>query len=243
MINELALNLSYFGVFLTGIIYLGAIWLQKKTKLSVWNPLIVSCTVIIVLLLITGIDYKVFVHGKPTANGYDGTGASFFQIMLTPTTICLAIPLYEKLSCLKKYPLAIIGGITSGALTSVGSVLAIAMVFGLTHEQYVTLLPKSITTAIGMGVSEEIGGIVPVTAAVIVVTGIFGSISAPLVMKLLRIKHPVAVGLACGTAAHAIGTSRAREFGEIEEAMSGLSIAVCGMITVALASIMAEIPI
>lgn len=243
MLNEFVSELSFFGVFLTALVYLLALMVQKKTGLSVLNPLIVSCTVIIIFLLLTGIDPKVFTYGKPNGNGsYDGTGAAFFQIMLTPTTICLAIPLYEKLSYLKKYPLAIVGGITSGALTSVGCVLAVSLIFDLDREQYVTLLPKSITTAIGMGVSEVQGGIVPVTVAVIVLTGIVGNVIAAWVMKLFRIKHPVAVGLACGTAAHAIGTSRAREFGEIEEAMSGLSIAVCGIITVVLASLMAMIP-
>lgn len=242
MLNELLSGISFFGVFLTGLVYLFALWLQKKTRLSFLNPLIVSCVLIILLLLILNIDPQVFIYGKINADGsHDGSGAAFFQIMLTPTTVCLAIPLYEKLSYLKRYPLAIIGGITAGALSAVGSVLAISLVFGLEREQYVTMLPKSVTTAIGIGVSESLGGIVPVTAALIIVTGIFGSMIAPLVMKLLRIKHPVAVGLACGTAAHAIGTSRAREFGEVEEAMSGLSIAVCGVITVVLASFAAMI--
>ncbi len=244
MLNDLVSGISFFGVFVTGLVYLFALWLQKKTKLSFLNPLIVSCTLIIILLIVTQIDAQVFIYGKKNADGtFDGTGASFFQIMLTPTTVCLAIPLYEKLSYLKKYPAAIIGGIVSGSITSVGSVLAIALIFGLKHEQYVTMLPKSVTTAIGMGISEELGGIVPVTVAIIVVTGIFGNMVAPLVMKIFRIKQPVAVGLACGTAAHAIGTARAREFGEIEEAMSGLSIAVCGLVTVILSSVAAQLPL
>ena len=244
MANELASSISYFGIFLTGAVYLFAVWLQKKTKVSLLVPLVVTCAIIMLLLVITGIDYDVYMYGKPKADGsYDGTGAAFFQIMLTPTTVCLAIPLYEKISYLKKYPIAILGSILSGAITSVGSVLAISLLFGLSREQYATLLPKSITTAIGMGVSEELGGIVTVTIAVIIITGIFGNVTASFFMKLFRIKHPVAVGLACGTAAHAMGTSRAREFGEVEEAMSGLSIAVCGLLTVVLASVFAMIPV
>ncbi len=243
MLNEFASSLPFFGIFLTSIVYLAALKLQQKTKSVLLNPLIVSGAVIIIFLLITEIDYRIFINGKPLGNGsYDGTGAAFFQVMLTPTTVCLAIPLYEKIAYLKKYPLAIIGGILSGALTSVACVLAIGLIFGLTQEQYITLLPKSITTAIGVSMSEELGGIVPVTAAVIALTGIMGNTSAAIVMKLFKIKHPVAVGLACGTSAHAIGTSRAREFGEIEEAMSGLSIAVCGLITVVLVSLFAMIP-
>lgn len=243
MFNEFAASIPFFGIFLTAIIYLLALKLQQKTKSPILNPLIVSATVIIVLLLVSGIDYNVFVKGCLLADGsYDGTGAAFFQLMLTPTTVCLAIPLYEKIAYLKKYPLAIIGGILSGALTSLSCVLAIGLIFGITEEQYITLLPKSITTPIGMAMSEELGGIPSVTAVIIALTGITGYSSASFIMKLFKIKHPVAVGLACGTSAHAIGTSRAHEFGEIEEAMSGLSIAVCGLITVVLMSFFAMIP-
>lgn len=242
MLNEAVSSMSYFGIFLTGFIYLAAIWLQKKTKLAILNPLLITCVAVIILLLVTGIDCNVYLYGKPKGDGsYDGTGAAFFQNLLTPTTVCLAIPLYEKLTYLKKYPLAILGGIITGTIACLCSVLGLSIAFGLTHEQYVTLLPKSITTAIGMGVSEELGGMVPVTIAVIIITGIFGNVTASWIFKLFRIKHPVAQGLACGTAAHAMGTSLARELGEIQEAMSGLSIAVCGLLTVVLASIFAMI--
>lgn len=147
----------------------------------------------------------------------------------------------EKLVYLKKYPVAIIGGILAGMFACLGGVLVLSMAFGLDHTQYVTLLPKSITTAIGMGLSEELGGMVSVTVASIIVTGLFGNVAAAAIFKLFRIKHPVAIGVSCGTGAHAMGTSRAREFGEIEEAMSGLSIAVCGLLTVVGASIFAMI--
>ncbi|MCI8389062.1 MAG: LrgB family protein [Clostridiales bacterium] len=234
--------MSYFGIFLTGFIYVLAMWLQKKTRLSILNPLLITCIATIILLLVSGIDCNIYLYGKPKGDGsYDGTGAVFFQNMLTPTTVCLAIPLYEKLSYLKKYPLAILGGIFTGTIACMVSILTLSAAFGLTHEQYVTMLPKSITTAIGMGVSEELGGMVPVTIAAIIVTGIFGNVTAGWIFKLFKIKHPVAQGLACGTGAHAMGTSRARDFGEIQEAMSGLSIAVCGLLTVILASIFAMI--
>jgi len=244
MLNEIASSVSFFGVFLTAVIYFAALKLQQKTKLTILNPIVVSSIVIMALLLLTGISYEVFAYGKPLEGGrFDGTGASFFQVLLTPTTVCLAIPLYEKIAYLKKYPVAIVGGITSGAITAVGTVTAIKLIFGLNKTQYVTLLPKSVTTAIGMGISEALGGMVPVTVLLIAVTGVTGSVCAGITMKILKIKHPVAVGLACGTSAHAIGTSRAREFGEVEEAMSGLSIAVCGIITVVLATVLASLPI
>jgi len=242
MLNEFVSELPYFGLCLTGAVYVAALALYNKTKWAILNPLVVSCAAIMVFLLVTGIDYDVYLQGKPRGDGtYDGTGAAFFQIMLTPTTVCLAVPLYEKLAYLKKYPLAIFGGILAGAITSVGCVLAVSLIFGLNHVQYVTMLPKSITSAIGMGVSEQLGGFPTVSVALIVITGIFGNMMASWIMKLFRIRHPVAVGLACGTGAHAMGTSRAREFGEIEEAMSGLSVAVCGLITVVLAPLMAGI--
>lgn len=242
MLNDIASNTSFFGIFITGVAYVLACAIQKRFKSSILNPLLVSCVILIIFMLVSGIDYNVYLYGKPNADGtYDGTGAIFFQNMLTPTTVCLAIPLYEKLVYLKKYPVAILGGILAGMFACLGGVLVLSIAFGLDHTQYVTLLPKSITTAIGMGLSEELGGMVSVTVASIIVTGLFGNVAAAAIFKLFRIKHPVAIGVSCGTGAHAMGTSRAREFGEIEEAMSGLSIAVCGLLTVVGASIFAMI--
>ena len=140
---------------------------------------------------------------------------------------------------MKKNAKAIATGILSGVLSSLVSVLALAAAFGLSHEEYVTLLPKSITTAIGMGVSEELGGIVTITVAVIIVTGVLGNIIAELVCKIFRIHEPVAKGIAIGSASHAIGTAKAMEMGEVEGAMSSLSIAVSGLLTVIGASVFA----
>ena len=125
-------------------------------------------------------------------------------------------------------------------LTSLGGVLALSLLFGLTHEQYVTLLPKSITTAIGMDISKELGGMVTVTVAVILITGVLGNILAQPLAKLFRISEPIATGIAIGTSSHAIGTSKALEIGEVEGAMSSLSIAVAGLLTVVLASVFAQ---
>ena len=157
--------------------------------------------------------------------------------LLTPATVALAIPLYEQIEPLKKNWKAIILGIISGALTSAVCVLVMSVIFKLDHEMYVTMLPKSITTAIGMGVAEEMGGIVTITVAVIVVTGIFGNMTAESVCRLFKITEPVAKGIGIGSAAHAMGTTKAMEIGEIEGAMSSLSIAVSGIITVIVASV------
>ena len=157
--------------------------------------------------------------------------------LLTPTTICLAIPLYEQFEILKKNAVAIVAGIVSGIITSLTMVLIFAVVFKLSHEEYVTFLPKSITTAIGMGVSEQLGGYVAITVAVIILTGVIGNIIAEPVCKLFKITDPVAKGIGIGSASHAIGTTRAMEMGEVEGAMSGLSIAVSGVLTVFAAAV------
>ena len=165
--------------------------------------------------------------------------AQYLNYLLTPTTVCLAIPLYQKLSLLKQNFAAIMISILSGVLSSGFSILAMSMLFGLTHEQYVTLLPKSITTAIGMGMSEELGGVVTITVASIVITGIMGNMCGSQLCQLFKIKHPISKGLALGTSTHAIGTTRAMELGEVEGAMSSLAMAVAGLCTVIAASVFA----
>ena len=142
---------------------------------------------------------------------------------------------------LKHNAAAVIVGILAGVLSSLGSVLGLAALFGFSHEEYITFLPKSITTAIGMGVSEELGGIVSITAGVIIITGVLGNILAEVVLKVFRITEPVAKGIALGTSAHAIGTAKAMELGEAEGAMSSLSIAVSGIITVDGAALFANL--
>ena len=226
--KELLTTSAYFGVFLSLGCYMVGLWVKKKTKLSFANPMLVAIILVIVVLLAGGIDYDAYYNG-----------AKYLSWLLTPATVCLAIPLYEQLSQLKRHWKAVLTGILAGSLTSLVSILAMSVLFGLTHEQYVTLLPKSITAAVGMGVSEELGGVVSITTAVIAITGVLGNIIAPTVCRLMRIREPVARGVAIGTASHAIGTVRAMEMGEVEGAMSGLSIAVAGVLTVIGASVFA----
>ena len=155
--------------------------------------------------------------------------------------MCLAIPLYEQFSLLKKNWVAVVAGICSGVLSSLCSIFVMALIFRLEHEHYVTLLPKSSTTAIGMGVADELGGFVPLAVASIVITGVLGNIIAESVLKFFHITEPIAKGVAIGSASHAIGTTKAMEMGETEGAMSSLSIAVCGLLTVLGASIFSHI--
>ena len=169
----------------------------------------------------------------------DNETAKYLSYLLTPATVALAIPLYQQITLLKKNGLAIFLGIFSGVLSSLLSILAMSYMFGLSHREYVTLLPKSITTAIGIGVADELGGITTITVAVIIVTGVLGNVIGQAVCKLFKIYEPIAVGLAFGTSAHAVGTAKALEIGEVEGAMSSLSIVVSGLMTVVGASVFA----
>lgn len=168
-------------------------------------------------------------------------GAKYISYLLTPATVSLAIPLYEQFEPLKKNVRAILVGIVTGVVTSLVSVLVLAIIFHYDHEEYVTFLPKSITTAIGMGVSEELGGYVAITVAVIIVTGIIGNMIAESVCRMFHITEPVAKGIAIGSASHAVGTTKAMEMGEIEGAMSSLSIVLSGLLTVFGAMIFANL--
>lgn len=223
-------NSIFFGVFISIITYEIGVLIKKKLKLAIFNPLLISIALIIVFLLAFHIKYNVY-----------ESGAQYLSYFLTPATVALAVPLYEQIEPLKKNWKAIVAGILSGALTSALCVLAVALIFQLDHKQYVTLLPKSITTAIGMGLSEELGGIVTITVAVIVVTGVIGNMFAESICKLFHITDPVAKGIGIGSASHAMGTAKAMEMGEIEGAMSSLSIAVSGLLTVVVSIIFAQI--
>ena len=223
--NEILRNAAYFGVTISLAGYAVGLWLKKKINKPFANPLLISILLVMGALVVLKIDYDVY-----------NESAKYLSYLLTPATVCLAIPLYQQLELLKKHFKAVIGGLTAGVASSLFSVWGLSFLFRLTHEQYVSLLPKSITTAIGMGVSQELGGIVTLTVASIILTGVLGAVIGEAVCKLFRIKNRVAVGLAFGSAAHAVGTSRALEIGEIEGAMSSLAIAVSGLITVTVAS-------
>ena len=211
----------YFGVFVSLFAYLIGMELKKKFGWPVLNPLLVAIILVIAFLKATGITYTDY-----------NEGASYISYFLTPATVCLAIPLYKQLELLKRNLTAVATAITAGVIGSVVSVYVMSMIFKLEHVHYVSLLPKSITTAIGMGISEELGGIVTITVAAIIITGIIGNMFGDVICRLCGIRHPIATGLAIGTASHAMGTAKAMEIGEIEGAMSSLSIAVSGLMTV-----------
>lgn len=223
-------NSLFFGVAVSLAAYEVGSLLKRKFKSPILNPLLISIILVIVVLVVCKVDYQSY-----------NLSAKYLSYLLTPATVCLAIPLYEQIEKLKSNWKAIIAGIVSGILSCVLCVYAFSLLFNLTHEQYVTLLPKSITTAIGMDVSTELGGITTITVAVIIITGVFGNIIGEPICKLFHITEPVAKGVGMGSSAHAIGTAKAMEMGEVEGAISSLSIAVTGLLTVIAASIAANL--
>ena len=187
-------------------------------------------TLIIIILNVTGISYDTY-----------NNGAQLISIFLTPATVCLAVPLYEKLKLLRDNLLAVMGGIIAGVAANLLTIWGVCVAFNLDETIFATMAPKSITTAIAMGISEEIGGNPTVTVGIVVFTGILGAIIVKTICKIFAITNPVSVGLACGNAAHAIGTTKALEIGEIEGAMSSLSIVIAGLLTVIIVPIMVTI--
>ena len=222
MLQDLIFNSALFGLILSLVAYEIGLRIKKKLKLAIFNPLLISIAIIIAFLLLFNIDYEEY-----------NNGAKYLGYLLTPATMCLAVPLYEQLEILKKNVKAIMAGIISGVITSMSSILALSLIFNFSHTEYVTILPKSITTAIGIGISEELGGNTDtITVAVIIITGIFGNMTAEFICKTFKINEPIARGVAIGSSAHAMGTAKAIEMGPIEAAISSLTIAVAGIVTV-----------
>lgn len=212
-----------FGILLSIVTYGIGTYTYKKVKSSIANPLLISVILSMIFLHFTGISYSKFY-----------IGGEYINFLLGPATVALIVPLYEKRHLLKENFLAILAGIIAGSITAVFSILLCCKVFNLSTPLTVSLMPKSITTAIAVELTNEFGGMAAITAVAIMLTGIEGAILGPEFLKKVGIKDPVATGIAIGTASHAIGTSRARKIGDIEGAMSGLSIAVAGLVTVVL---------
>jgi len=227
--KEVIVNSAFFGAAISLAAYFIGLRIKSRFKAAIANPILIAIVLTIGVLLVFKIDYQVYY-----------ASARYLNWLLTPATVCLAIPLYQQMQLLRKNVKAILLGILSGVLTSLGCVLVMALLFGLNHAQYVTLLPKSVTTAIGMGVAEELGGYPSIAAVVIILTGVLGNIFAEGFLRLVGVKESVARGLAIGTSSHALGTARALELGETEGAMSSLSLVVSGLMTVVGASVFAQ---
>lgn len=218
-------NSLYFGLALSLFMYFTVDYLKKWIKTSLFNPLLISSLLIILILALLKIEYSEF-----------NQSAQWLHFMLTPATIVLAVPLYQQFKLLQEHALVIFLGVLSGVIASLISVYLLSLLFGLDQTMLITLLPKSITAAIAIGVAEEYQGIVTITVAAVIITGITGNVIAEPVCKFFRIKNPIAKGIAIGTSSHVVGTSKAMEMGEVEGAMSSLAIVVAGLTTVILLS-------
>ncbi len=217
----------YFGIALSILAFWAGEKLQKKLKSPFCNPLLIAILIIVIILLVFDIPYDSY-----------NEGGAIINMFLAPATACLAVSIYTKLQLLKENAIPILVGCTAGSLSSMGSVYVLCKLFGLDEAMTASLIPKSITTPIAVEVCQTHGGIVPVTVIAVIFTGILGSILAPYLIKLFRVKNPITVGLAIGACSHAVGTSKAIELGETEGAMSGLAIGVCGILTVIISMVL-----
>jgi predicted murein hydrolase (TIGR00659 family) len=219
-LNEF-LNTPFFGILLSLIAFQIGTLAYKKIRFSFLNPLLVASVIIMVFLLSFRIDFETY-----------NLGGNYISFFLGPSTIVLAVPLYKKIRLLKSNVLPILAGISAGCVTGISSILILSSLLGLDNVIAKSLIPKSVTTPIGIEISKQIGGLPAVTVAAIVITGIIGAVFGPAICRFFRIKDEVAVGIAIGTASHALGTTKAIELGDIEGAMSGLAIGIAGLITV-----------
>jgi len=222
-VNEI-ISTPVFGVLISIAAYTVGCFIKDKLKFSVFNPLLIAIIILVAVLSCFKIEYSDYNKG--------GEIISFF---LAPATVALALPLYKKFSLFKKNAFPILAGILCGSFSGIISVIALSKLFHLSDELTMSLVPKSITTPIGMALCEQLGGLPSITVVAIIVTGILGSIIGPFLDKIFKINDKVAMGIAMGNASHAVGTARAMEIGETEGAMSSLTIAIAGIITVLIA--------
>lgn len=220
MMQELVSS-SFFGIALSIIAFWIGVKIQKKTGLVICNPLIIAIVLVSAVLLIFKIPYESYYEGGEIIN-----------MFLAPATACLAVSIYTKIELLKKNWLPIVVGASCGSLASMGSVYLMCRLFGLDEAMTASLIPKSVTTPIAVGIAGSHDGIVSITVVAVIFTGILGSILAPTLIKIFRVNDPMTAGLSIGACSHAVGTSKAIELGETEGAMSGLAIGICGILTV-----------
>lgn len=220
------LNNILFGIVLSLLAFEIGCFIYKKTKVPFFNPLLIAITIVIGVLLYFNIPIDTY-----------NKGGQFINSFLGPATVILAVPLYKQLSLLKKHALPILVGVFVGSTVAILSVILLSKLLGLDAVLIKSLISKSVTTPIAMEISKQMDGIVPITVASVVISGIVGAIIGPSICKILKIKNKIAIGISIGTASHAVGTTKALELGETEGAMSSLSIGIAGLMTVFLAPI------
>jgi putative effector of murein hydrolase len=210
----------FFGIVLTVFAYWIGVTIQKKTKLAICNSILIAMLVIWAVLTAFRIPFASY-H----------IGGDFIHLMLGPATTCMAVSIYNKRELLKKNLIPVLAGCFAGVLTSFASIMLMGRLFGLDDTMLISLVPKSVTTPIATAISQDYGGVMSITVAAVIVTGTMGNLTAPFLVKLFRIKDPMAAGLGIGACSHAVGTAKAIEMGETEGALSGLAIGICGIMT------------
>ena len=223
MINTI-LSSSLFGLVLTCVAWCIACWVQKRTGIFLLNPLVVAVAIILAVLVALDIPYSSY-----------KLGGDMISLMLGPVTAVLALNIYHQRTLLREYFWPVLAGCLAGTLTSVGSVLLLCRLLALDSSITASLLPKSVTTAIAVAIADSGGGIQSITVAAVIIAGGVGAIFAPLFARLFRVTDPVAEGVAIGACSHALGTSKAMEIGQLQGAMSSISLCVCGIMTSLLA--------
>lgn len=214
------LNLELTSLVLTLLAFRLGQWLQSKTKSPLFNPILVAVVLVLLFMALTGLE-----------NGTYQAACGRISWLMTPATVCLAIPMYEQLQILRKNIGAIVAGVAAGTVSCLIFVLVYALAWGFDRELTVSLLPKSVTSAIGVPLSVLSGGVASVATAAIILTGIVAAVLGPVLCKLFRLEDPVARGVAFGTAGHVIGTSKANELSALTGAVSSLSLVVAGLLT------------
>lgn len=228
-LNEVLYS-PYFGVVLSIFMYQVGIIISRKIQNPIANPLLIAVILIIAFLKLFNIPMEAF-----------NKGGDLINLFLAPATAALAVPIYKNLQILKANLKPILAGTIVGSFASMAVVFGLCKLFGLDHTLTASLLSKSVTTPIAMGVTEQLGGIVPIGIAAVIFTGITGSIIAPFMVKLFRVEDPVAQGVGIGTCSHAVGTTRAIAMGELQGAMSGIAMGLAGFFTVLWAFLFAAI--
>ena len=225
--KEAVFSSPFFGITISIVAYSIGVWINKKTKLAILNPLQISYLIIIPALIILEIPLEWYERGGDIIN-----------MFLSPATAVLAITIYRQREILRKHILSVLGGTIAGSITSLAVVYLMCRMFILPDEITASMLPKSITTPMAIAVSESIGGIEAVTVLAVIITGISGNILSPILIRIFKVKNEIAQGMAIGASSHAVGTSKAIELGEVQGALSSIALVMSGIVTVILSLIL-----
>ena len=214
------LNSPFFGLTLSAVAWCIGRWVSRKTGLVLLNHMLIAVAVVIIFLQVTGITYEQY-----------SIGGDFIKMMLGPVTAVLALNIYNQRKVLGEYFVPVLVGCFVGSVVSLGSILLLCRLFGIDESLTASILPKSCTMAISIGIAESHGGVAGIAAGGVMIAGLTGAVLSPFFAKVFRVKDPVAEGLAIGACSHALGTTKAMEIGPLQGAMSSIAICLCGIIS------------